>query len=72
MLHPANPNAAECYQRAAEARRLADGCTSPDTRKDYVDIERRWLRLAQSYEYVERLTRQIESGSASDGPRVNG
>lgn len=40
----------ECYRRAAEARRIADGPgITPAERADLLEVERRWLSLARSY-----------------------
>ena len=39
----------ECYRRAAEARRIADGATDFLTKADFLKVERRWLSLARSY-----------------------
>lgn len=40
----------ECYRRAAEARRMADGATNGPAKADFLAIEQRWLSLARSYE----------------------
>jgi hypothetical protein len=40
----------ECYRRAAEARRMADGATNRPAKADFLAIEQRWLSLARSYE----------------------
>jgi hypothetical protein len=40
----------DCYRRAAEARRTADEATSPATRSDFHNFERRWLSLARGFE----------------------
>jgi hypothetical protein len=40
----------ECYRRAAEARRMADGSTNRPAKADFLAIERRWLSLARSDE----------------------
>jgi hypothetical protein len=36
----------ECYRRAAEARRMADGATNRPAKADFLAIEQRWLSLA--------------------------
>jgi hypothetical protein len=41
----------ECYRRAAEARRFADDAVNPFEKADFLDIERRWMSLAHSYEF---------------------
>ena len=40
----------DCYRRAAEARRIADAATDPDTKSDFLELERRWLFVAYGYE----------------------
>ena len=42
-----SPLIEEYHRRAAEARRLAD-TVSPDERDDLLEVERRWLSLAQA------------------------
>jgi hypothetical protein len=39
----------ECYRRAAEARRIADGATDPLTRAEFLKVEQRWLSLARGF-----------------------
>jgi hypothetical protein len=46
----------ECYHRAGECRRLAEATLIESTKADYLDMERRWLSLAHSYEFAERLS----------------
>jgi hypothetical protein len=40
----------ECYRRAADARRMADGATNEPAKADFLSIEQRWLSLAHSGE----------------------
>lgn len=40
----------KCVRRAAEARRFADESDNPSVRADFLEIERGWLLVAQSYE----------------------
>jgi hypothetical protein len=42
------PTVEECYLRAAEARRIADGAADPITKAEFLEIEQRWLSLARS------------------------
>jgi PAS domain S-box-containing protein len=44
-----------CYERAAEAREHADEMLNPEAKTDFLNMERRWLLLARSYEFGERL-----------------
>ncbi len=45
----------ECYARALDARERADQAASPEVREFHLDLERRWLKLAQSYEMSDRV-----------------
>jgi hypothetical protein len=45
----------ECYRHAEDCARKATSQTDPQTKADFLDLERRWLLLAQSYEFSERL-----------------
>jgi hypothetical protein len=46
----------ECYRHAEDCARKAAAQTDPKIKADFLDSERRWLVLAQSYEFTERLT----------------
>jgi hypothetical protein len=48
----------ECYGRAAEARRMADGATNRPEKADFLAIEQRWLSLAHSHEVEPRSQRK--------------
>jgi hypothetical protein len=50
----------ECYSCATEARARTESATDPATKADHLDTERRWLFLARSYEFAERLSRFTE------------
>jgi hypothetical protein len=52
MLQNASPRAAECYRRAAEARSFAEQTNVSVVRRDFLEIEKRWLGLAESYEFT--------------------
>jgi hypothetical protein len=47
---------AYCLERARGCREKADASTSLNGQSDFSDLEDRWLRLAGSYEFSERLT----------------
>jgi hypothetical protein len=44
-----------CYERAAEAKERADQVLDPEAKADFLNMERRWLLLARSHEFGERL-----------------
>jgi hypothetical protein len=55
MLQRTDTQAAYCYQRAEENRRRAEQQVKPEYKETYLDLERRWLTLAMSYEFGDRL-----------------
>jgi hypothetical protein len=56
MLRKLSNEIAECYQHAERCRRKAHEATIETARQEYLEMERRWLFLARSYEFTERLT----------------
>src|SRR5215470_9363772 len=46
----------ECYGRAATAKRNAERTYDPASKADFLEIERRWLRIARGFEVNQRLT----------------
>ena len=46
----------ECLRQAKDCARKAAAQSDPLLKKDYLDLERRWLLLARSYELGDRLT----------------
>jgi hypothetical protein len=56
MLLKLTAEIAECYRHATEARKRAKHSHYEATKQDFLDIERRWLSLAHSYEFAERVS----------------
>jgi hypothetical protein len=56
MLQNLSEEIRECYLRAEQCKRLAEAASTPNEKADYLAMERRWLSMAQSYEFVERLS----------------
>jgi hypothetical protein len=46
----------ECLQHAENCARKAAAQTDPKLKQDFFELEQRWLFLARSYEFTERLT----------------
>jgi hypothetical protein len=46
----------ECYQHAEDCARKAAAQSCPKTKQEFLELEQRWLYLARSYEFTERLT----------------
>jgi hypothetical protein len=56
MLQNLGEQIRECYRRAEQSRRFAETALTPSVREDFFAMERRWLSLAHSYEFSERLS----------------
>jgi hypothetical protein len=61
MLQTLDSEIRECYRHAAECNRRADQRRDSLTKLDFLDMERRWLYLAHSYQFAERLSNFSES-----------
>lgn len=55
MLEQFSDQVRVCYELAAEARAKADATDDPAAKAEFHDAERRWLTLARSYGFSERL-----------------
>jgi hypothetical protein len=55
MLQDLSEAVRDCHLLATECRRIAEAASDPGTRCDFLDIERRWLRLAESWQFWEQL-----------------
>jgi hypothetical protein len=68
MLKVLSEDVRECYQRAEECARQAKAQLNPKLRRDFLDLELRWLKLARSYEVSERVKTFSKSGP--QGPQI--
>jgi len=55
MLNNLSNQIRECLQHAEDCARKAAEQTDPKLKEDFLNMERRWLVLAQSYGFTERL-----------------
>jgi PAS domain S-box-containing protein len=55
LLQNLNDKIRLCHERAVEARERSDEMLDPEAKADFLNTERRWLQLAHSYEFNERL-----------------
>src|SRR6516162_3995337 len=53
-----------------QARQKAEAATDSYTRNDFLDLERRWLSLAHSYEFSERLIYPSQRLTPAAHPRA--
>ena len=56
MLQKLTEEIAECYAHASQCRERAKEAVDSSIQRDLLDMEWRWLSLAHSYEFAERLS----------------
>jgi hypothetical protein len=62
----------ECYRRVDDCMRGAALTSDPSEKAAFLDMQNRWLLLAQSYEFLERLSRITDSDTSPNNltPKV--
>ena len=65
MLLKLSDQISECLSLAADARERANAVTDPRRKEDFLDMERRWLRLVESYRFVEQAAQFLEDSHAA-------
>jgi hypothetical protein len=55
MFLKASRQVADCYERAAESRSRAADSVNEIEKAEYLNLERRWMMLARSYELSESI-----------------
>jgi hypothetical protein len=60
MLQNLSQEIRECLRRAEESTRLAKTAVTAGAINDHLEMEQRWLALARSYEFAERLSNFTE------------
>ena len=69
MLLKISERIVECLERAAEARERASRATDPAQKSDFLDMELRWMRLVESYRFVEQANRFLDDAARNSFPR---
>jgi hypothetical protein len=64
VLQKLSDNSAECLVHAAEAQVRADQATDPAAKRENADTADRWRRLAESYQFVERISAFLDNTKA--------
>lgn len=69
MLSKLSDPANECLRRAEECRRRARIAMDAASIEQFLKMEQRWLRLAQSQQFAERVARfiRVQPRRASQG-----
>ena len=57
----------ECYRHAEDCARKATAQPDPRIKQDFLDLEQRWLFLARSYEFTQRLTEFFDETKLQNG-----
>jgi hypothetical protein len=65
MLESVSELIRECRQHAEDCAQKAAAITDPKLKKEFLDMEQRWLRLVRSYEFTERLN-DLSEGRLKD------
>jgi len=55
MLENLSEHVRDCYRHAEDCARKAAAQTDQNLKNDFLALEQRWLALAQSYDFAERL-----------------
>ena len=71
MLNNVSEQIRECYRHAEDCARKAAAQTEPTLKADFLDLERRWLVLARSYDFTERIN-SFTNNSAKPNSKFNG
>jgi hypothetical protein len=70
MLQDLSDQIRECLRHAEHCAQKAHAAETPTLRNEFLEMERRWLNLARSYEFVERIG-DFSKGGARSGT-ING
>src|SRR5262245_9851179 len=60
MLLKISEHIRDCLEHAAEANSCAQAQTDPNIKATFLDIERRWMLLVESYQFVEQADRFLD------------
>ena len=72
MLLQLSDKISECLAHAADARELANTAIDLGRKADHLDMERRWLRLVESYRFVEQANLFLQDAHARWLPAAEG
>jgi hypothetical protein len=61
MLQLHRPKTRYAFEKAAQASEKARAPTDADAPRFWLEVEGKWLHLAESYRFVERLTDYVDT-----------
>ena len=67
MLQKLSDHIAECVSHAVAAQHRADAAIDPTSKREFADMADRWRRLADSYQFVERINHFLDHTKAIRG-----
>ncbi|PWT82634.1 MAG: hypothetical protein C5B58_07905 [Acidobacteria bacterium] len=56
MLENLSEQVRECLRRAEDCAERLKRELNPDSKKDFLEMEDRWLKLARSYQFLDQLS----------------
>ena len=59
MLEKLNDHIRDCYERAADCAKQAAQASDEIRKADFIIMERSWIHLARTCEFVERLEHSL-------------
>ena len=66
MLNNLSEHIRECFQHAEDCARKAAAQSDPGLRDDFLRLEKRWLDLARSMEFSERLNSSTKNSRTTN------
>ena len=65
MLIRPSTEVMDCLQHAADCLARAGCASHPDEKQSFLDLADRWRRIAETYQYIERVTLFLQSATAA-------
>jgi hypothetical protein len=72
MLHKPSTDATECLRRARECELHAERVSDSAAKQSFLDLAARWRRIAETFEYIERVDRSISKPKGVRSASVGG
>jgi hypothetical protein len=60
MLRKPSTDADECLRHAALCELQAERASDPAAKQSFLDFAARWRRIAETFEYIERVDRFLD------------
>ena len=64
MLEESSKDAVDCLQHAAACELQAKRASDPAAKQSFLDLAARWRRIAETFEYIERVDRLVSTPKA--------